>query len=48
MFISEAFAQGVDAAGTVPAPNPMWNFGLLAVMVCFVLCAFDFAATKAV
>lgn len=33
MFISEAFAQGVNSAAAVPAPSPVWNLGLLAVMV---------------
>lgn len=34
MLISDAFAQGMDmAAGAPAAPNPLWNFGLLAVMV---------------
>lgn len=31
MFITPAFAQGMDAAAT--GPNPVWNFGLLVVMV---------------
>lgn len=31
MFISPAFAQGIDAAAS--APSPIWNFGLLVVMV---------------
>lgn len=34
MLISEAMAQGVNmAAGAPEAPSPLWNFGLLAVMV---------------
>ena len=32
-MISQAFAQGLDAAAGVPAPNPAWNIGLLVVMV---------------
>lgn len=34
MFISEAFAQSIDTVGGAPAgPSPLWNFGMLAVMV---------------
>ena len=34
MFVSEAYAQALDAAANVPpAPNPMWNLGMLVVMI---------------
>ncbi len=34
MLISQAFAQGMEGvAGAPPAPSPLWNFGLLIVMV---------------
>lgn len=34
MFISSAYAQAIDAAANLPpAPNPLWNFGRLVVMI---------------
>ncbi len=34
MLISEAYAQAADVAATMPAaPNPLWNFGMLVVMI---------------
>lgn len=34
MLISQAYAQAADVAATMPpAPNPLWNFGMLVVMI---------------
>lgn len=34
MLISDAYAQTADAMANVPpAPDPMWNFGMLVVMI---------------